>query len=120
MKEALKRAFALKPVAKAVARLSTPAPKASTFAASVSAHTAAVVALMEATVAVRQAVGVKTSAALAEHAESLSYLKLLANAGSTKAVLANPYWSERKGSARTANAPAGQSIHHRLLSRTGK
>jgi hypothetical protein len=120
MKQALQRAFALKPIAKAAARLSAPAlpPQANTFAARVSAHTAALVALMEATRAVRLAVGVKTAAALAEHAESLGYLKLLASAG-TKAVPVNPYWSQRKASARTADVPAGQSIHHRVISRTG-
>jgi hypothetical protein len=120
MKQALQRAFALKPIAKAAARLSSPAlsPQANTYAARVAAHTAALVALMEATSAVRLAVGVKTPEAVAEHAASLDYIKQLASAG-TKAVPANPYWSQRNASARTADVPAGQSIHHRVLSRTG-
>lgn len=122
MKESLKRAFSLKPFAKAVAQAVAPrrAPAlADSFAARVTAHTAAVVALMDATLAVSEAVGIKTAAAMREHAESLGYLKLLANAGS-KAPPANPYWSERKASARTTPAPAEQSLHHRILSRTGK
>ncbi len=120
MIQALQRALALKPIAKAAVRLSVPVlpPKADTYATRVSAHTAALVALMEATKAVRLAVGVKTAAAMEEHAASLGYLKLLANAG-TKAVPANPYWGQRKASSRTADAPAGHSIHHRILSRTG-
>lgn len=120
MKETLRRAFNLKPFTNAVTKAvapRTPRTQPDSFATRVAAHTAALVALMDATVAVNQAAGIKTAAALEEHAASLSYLKLLANAGA-KAVPSNPYWSERKGPARTQAAAPGQSIHTRIRSRT--
>ena len=122
MKDSLKRAFTLKPlvklVANAVGQRSVPASREDSYATRVSAHTAALVALMDATAALGRYVGVKTAAAIDEHATSLTYLRMLANAG-TKAPIANRYWSERKASARTTPAPPGQSIHYRILSRTG-
>ena len=122
MRDSLRRAFAMKPFAKAAAQavlpLTTPA-LASSYAARVRAHTAALVALMDATLEVSQAVGVKTTAAMEEHATSLGYLKLLANA-MAKAVPSNPYWGAREASARTPDAKPGHSLHHRILSRTGK
>ena len=120
MKDSLRRAFAMKPFAKAAAQAALPRTNlelASSYAARVRAHTAALVALMDATLAVSQAVGVKTTAAMEEHATSLGYLKQLSNSG-TKAMASNPYWGARKASARTPDAKPGQSIHHRVVSRT--
>jgi hypothetical protein len=37
-----------------------------------------------------------------------------------KAAPSNPYWSQRNGSARKPAPTPGHSIHHRVLSRTGK
>ena len=124
MKDSLKLAFALKPLAKLVASAIGPrsapaqASMPDSYEARVSAHTTALVALMDATAALGRYVGVKTSAAIEEHAKSLTYLRTLANAGGI-APSTNRYWSERKASARTRPASPGQSIHHRILSRTG-